>query len=210
MNIQFKSIKRISLTNVQVTYTLDNTDFIVEWDNSDGEYDLQPFPKTDDADLGQRLYDAIQEGETDDNKDLELYLSIRDAYNSYDCKFQEFDSIKDFDAKVTETQLHAYYDVENDTIGYSINYAINDEFMIQFDPTEGFTIPDSGAACWNDDKNQDQAGLIFDADELAIKLGLSDNLDDFLSEHPRNFNSEFVYETYCDDETRLKLAQIYN
>lgn len=48
MNIQFVSVERKSIDSVEVTYKLNDTTFVVEWNNihpSTGEvvrYDLQP------------------------------------------------------------------------------------------------------------------------------------------------------------------------
>lgn len=91
MNIKFLSAKRKSFNSVQVTYSLDSTEFTVEWNNIHdgtgefGDYDLQLDVKSSDEDLAIRVADCSRVGETDENDDLELYLAIRDTFNASDC-----------------------------------------------------------------------------------------------------------------------------
>ena len=89
--ISFLKAKRISFNSVEATYTLDGNEFTVEWNNIHpgtgelGDYDLQLNTRSLNNDLAVRVDDAIREGETDDNPDLELYLIVRDTFDSMDC-----------------------------------------------------------------------------------------------------------------------------
>lgn len=91
MNIKFLSAKRSSLTSVEATYSLDGTEFTVEWSSVDGAtgkisyYDLQINTKSSNEDLAIRVDDAMREGETDDNPDLDLYLTVRDFFDARNC-----------------------------------------------------------------------------------------------------------------------------
>lgn len=84
---------------------------------------------------------------------------------------------------VSETQLFIYPVYTNNIfnlekkICFSVNYVINDLFMIQYDPADGFSIPSSETAKWCDSKIQDLASESLDADELAKKLNLQTSLD---------------------------------
>lgn len=109
MHIQFLNAKRISLNSVEATYSLDDTEFTVEWNNIHpgtgevGDYDLQLNTKSLNADLASRVDDAIREGEIDSNTDLELYLFIRDTFDRMDCASCEtpafeINSEEEFDA----------------------------------------------------------------------------------------------------------------
>lgn len=92
MSIQFISAKRTSKNSVEATYKINHTTFVVEWNNihpSTGEvvrYDLQPSVKCADEDLKNRIEDAILTGETDDNADIDIYLFIRDRFDSLDAE----------------------------------------------------------------------------------------------------------------------------
>lgn len=92
MNIQFVSAKRTRPNSVEVTYDFDNTTFVVEWNNihpSTGEvvrYDLQPSVQCANEDLKNRIEDAIKAGESDDNADIDIYLFIRDRFDSLDAE----------------------------------------------------------------------------------------------------------------------------
>lgn len=92
MSIQFISAKRTSKNSVEATYKLNDTTFEVEWNNihpSTGEtvrYDLQPSVKCPNEDLKNRIEDAILTGETDENIDIDIYLFIRDRFDSLDAE----------------------------------------------------------------------------------------------------------------------------
>lgn len=92
MNIQFVSVERKSIDSVEVTYKLNDTTFVVEWNNihpSTGEvvsYDLQPSVQCTDENLKYRIEDAIKAGETDENIDIDIYLFIRDRFDSLDAE----------------------------------------------------------------------------------------------------------------------------
>lgn len=92
MNIQFVSVERKSIDSVEVTYKLNDTTFVVEWNNihpSTGEvvrYDLQPSVQCANEDLKNRIEDAIKAGETDENIDIDIYLFIRDRFDSLDAE----------------------------------------------------------------------------------------------------------------------------
>lgn len=92
MNIQFVSAKRTRPNSVEVTYDFDNTTFVVEWNNihpTNGEvvrYDLQPSVQCANEDLKNRIEDAIKAGESDDNADIDIYLFVRDRFDSLDAE----------------------------------------------------------------------------------------------------------------------------
>ena len=198
MTIQFKSSKRPSLNAVQATYALNGTEFEVVWRRENGStlYYLADDVASTDSKLCHRLYYAIIEGETYDNNDLDLYTDIRDTFNCYDCINKKFNVISDFDCNVTKNQLHAYYDIETDELNYSINCVINDTFLVQFEPVEGFTIPSSELAFWIDGKEQDTATEIIDPDDLAKHLKLPTSLKGFLDEYPQDFTQKKTFTRY--------------
>lgn len=92
MNIQFVSVERKNQHGVEVTYKLNDTTFVVEWNNihpSTGDavrYDLQPSVQCTDENLKYRIEDAIKAGETDENIDIDIYLFIRDRFDSLDAE----------------------------------------------------------------------------------------------------------------------------
>lgn len=89
--IEFLKAARLDDNTVAATYALEGTEFTVEWNNVHpatgevGDYDLQIATKSSDGELACRVDDAINEGETDSNPDLELYLFIRDTFDRMDC-----------------------------------------------------------------------------------------------------------------------------
>lgn len=91
-NLNLVKVSRIDENTVRVTYSLNNEEFTVEWNNIHpstgdiGEFDLQATCDADNQDLEDRVYNAILEGEDDDNEDLELYLAIRDTFDRHDCE----------------------------------------------------------------------------------------------------------------------------
>lgn len=92
MNIQFVSVERKNQHGVEVTYKLNDTTFVVEWNNihpTNGEvvrYDLQPSVQCANEDLKNRIEDAIKAGESDDNADIDIYLFVRDRFDSLDAE----------------------------------------------------------------------------------------------------------------------------
>lgn len=91
MNIKLAGARRTTINSVEVAYELDGTRFTVEWNNihpgtgETGDFDLMLNVESTDEDLIYRVQEAIREGETDSNPDLELYLDIRDTFDSSDC-----------------------------------------------------------------------------------------------------------------------------
>lgn len=67
-------------------------EFIIEWCNIHPEtaevnsYDLQINCLGNSENLNELVETAIREGETDNNKNLKLYLEIRDTFDNLDCK----------------------------------------------------------------------------------------------------------------------------
>lgn len=86
MNIKHLNTNRVSDCEVLVTYSLDGTEFTVEWNSiceftgEIGDYCLLLNTKSEDEDLAYRVDTAISYSESDDNPDLDLYLFIRDEY----------------------------------------------------------------------------------------------------------------------------------
>lgn len=92
MNIKFLNATRTSVNSVNATYSLDDTEFTVEWNNThpaSGEllgYDLQLNTKSLNSDLAIRVDEAIRIGESDASDDLELYLAIITKFDAGDCR----------------------------------------------------------------------------------------------------------------------------
>ena len=86
--------------------------------------------------------------------------------------------MKDF--TVTDTQLFVWTD--EDELGFSINYVINNDFLIQLDSEGEFTIPASDEATWNNAESQDDAAEKFCAAELAEELELPTDTSDLLEQ----------------------------
>lgn len=86
MNIKFLNAERATFNAVKAHYELQGKLFTVEWNNVNGDYDLQLNTLSKDSGLANRIDDAIREGETSDNNDLDLYLFIRDTFDAGDCQ----------------------------------------------------------------------------------------------------------------------------
>ena len=92
MNVQFSKVIRTSENSVDVTYLVNGVELTVEWNRIHGgtgevlDYDLQIDVKCEDADLRMRAEEAIREGETDENPDLDLYIDLRDTFDASDCE----------------------------------------------------------------------------------------------------------------------------
>jgi hypothetical protein len=97
MKIHFLNAKRTTLHSVEATYSIsidniDNEKITVEWNNVHPgtgeicEYDLQIDTKSENKVLANRVDEAIREGETENNPDLDLYLALRDTFTGQDCK----------------------------------------------------------------------------------------------------------------------------
>ena len=85
--IKFLHAKRISWYEVEAVYSLNNESFSVFWNCIDEQtgkplsfYYLANKAESRDKDLVDRVLEAIKIGEVDSNKDLELYLTIRDTF----------------------------------------------------------------------------------------------------------------------------------
>jgi hypothetical protein len=91
MIIEFVKAYRVDQTTVSVIYRIDGVEIKAQWHcmhTENGErtdYDLDVYVRSIDDDLASRVSESIKIGETDDNPDLELYLFIRDAFNSNNC-----------------------------------------------------------------------------------------------------------------------------
>lgn len=86
--IKFLYAKRTSWYEVKAVYSLNNENFSVFWNCIDGQtgepldfYYLDNKVESRNEDLMDRVIEAIKMGEDDYNKDLELYLAIRDTYD---------------------------------------------------------------------------------------------------------------------------------
>lgn len=86
--------------------------------------------------------------------------------------------------EITNTQIHAA--IIDEKLSFSMNYAIDDSFMIQLGEDGKFSIPTGNEASWNDAAKQDAAFEQYDANELAKELGLPTELSD-------------IYECYSPD-----------
>lgn len=96
MNIKFIKAYRAQEHIVKAVYKLDEIEFTIEWCcmNNDGEIDQNNYFLQDgshdvtceDSNMADKVLEAIRAGDSDDNPDLELYLFIRDTFNSNDCE----------------------------------------------------------------------------------------------------------------------------
>ena len=78
--------------------------------------------------------------------------------------------------KVTDVQIFAYGMYEED-LGWGVNYAINNSFMIQYgEQSDSFSIPALDEASWNNKEEQDLAAQNILANDLAQELNLPKNL----------------------------------
>jgi hypothetical protein len=83
---------------------------------------------------------------------------------------------------------------------WSVNYGINDDFMIQYDPKYGFAIPSGNEASWNGVEAQNKACNKFDADDLARKIGLETEISEI---------AKSVYDFYGDDEAQAFIIETF-
>jgi len=84
-----------------------------------------------------------------------------------------------------ETETEEYAELQyRDVFSHSINYAINDSFLIQYDSgTDRFYIPPSDEQTWNSDKKQDEAYNKLNAGVIANILKLPRTLENLFKEH---------------------------
>lgn len=187
--LRFIKAERKSLNEVVITYLHKkyNTKFKVNWSNihqtelnKTDKYYLQLDCLSESIHVMIVVDNAIREGDTYDD-DCNLYLELRDTFDSNDCESLKYD-LDLF--KLTDTQIFAYEDllqnedeegnlIGTSTLRYEINFVISDCFMIQFDSfTKAFYIPDGAEANWNDENMQDIACQHFDADNIAEHLNI--------------------------------------
>ncbi len=122
--------------------------------------------------IGQELFEIELE---QDVQDLENYNEVRDLQRIDIAQSLVIESDNSFDdvvtndellekriynalsklISITEIQLFDYPCIENDEQNYSVNIAINDYFLIQFDSKGGVSIPTSDQAKWGDEQAQD-------------------------------------------------------
>lgn len=100
--IKFIEAKRISWYEVKAVYSLNNENFSVFWNCIDeqtgktlGFYYLANKVESKNEDLTDRVLETIKMGEVDCNKDLELYLAIRDTYDMSDAKYETHETEKE-------------------------------------------------------------------------------------------------------------------
>ena len=99
--IEFLCAKRTSWYEVEAVYSLNNENFSVFWNCIDEQtgktldfYYLANKVESKNEDLTDRVLEAIKMGEDDHNKDLELYLAIRDTYDMSDAKNETHKTVK--------------------------------------------------------------------------------------------------------------------
>ena len=87
---QLRLIKafRVNSDMVKVLYShVDYAqEFLIEWFNYGFGYDLQKNVLSSNDNMIDKIESAIDIGEDDNNPDLELYLEIRDTFDSMDCE----------------------------------------------------------------------------------------------------------------------------
>ena len=89
-----KFIKAFRTTENEVCamYSHQSQEFVVFWNNIHPEtgdvidYDLQVKCLANNENLIEKVENAIELGESDDNQDVELYLAIRDTFDKTDCE----------------------------------------------------------------------------------------------------------------------------
>lgn len=126
MKETFKLIskKRLSWFEVEVTYAINNVLFSVFWTTIDEDgyisscYYLEDKVESLDDDIKERVLKAIRYGDVYNNSDLELYLFIRDKYNSEDAYNESHD------IKINNI---SYYDPYSD--GLKVDAEIDGEDM---------------------------------------------------------------------------------
>ena len=122
--IEFLYAKRTSWYEVEAVYSLNNENFSVFWNCIDeqtgkplGFYYLANKVESKNEDLTDRVLEAIKMGEDDYNKDLELYLAIRDTYNMSNAKDEthkiEIKNVSYYDKISLGLEVEAYVDGED-------------------------------------------------------------------------------------------------
>lgn len=89
-----KFIKAFRTTENEVCamYSQNSQEFVIFWNNIHpatgvtSDYDLQIKCLAHNENLVEKVENAISLGESDDNKDLDLYLFIRDTFDKLDCE----------------------------------------------------------------------------------------------------------------------------
>ncbi len=105
-----KAVKENDL-RVEVTYTLDLVTFYIFWEREDTDhtFDLQTDCISSSEILSERVKEAIDAGESDKNKYIELYLALRDTFDSSACDVLEIYAILN-DIEINE---NGYIDVSS-------------------------------------------------------------------------------------------------
>ena len=156
----------------------------------DGFYFVNVFLEKDGAEF-KAQWSCIHEGdgsyidfylhEITKNKGAEgASLSEDEVYNiwsSSDCEMAVNDrnslNLDQFNFDLTDTQIWLSEIPHQEDFEFTLNFAINNEFMIQFNGSD-FSIPHASEVCWNNDVIQNIAHYSIDSDELVKKLGLDE------------------------------------
>ena len=162
-NIQFIKATRIDHDSVEATYSLNETEFTVKWCRLDhngkiDRYDLDADCECSDSNLAIRVAEAIKEGETDENPDLDLYLTVRDVFDSTDCE--------DFEVKDHILDICANYDEENTESDVEVKAIVDkEEVEVTFHVQLSCGKYESQNGCWITTTWED---LEFDEDEEIV------------------------------------------
>jgi hypothetical protein len=102
--------------------------------------------------------------------------------------------------QVTDVQIfvHGMYE---ENLSWGVNFAINNDFMIQFD-SGNFSIPSGDEASWNDADKQTEACAVIDADDLARELDLPTTITELCE--------KFVPDWFGDEAQIERFKKMYD
>lgn len=101
--------------DVDVTYRMPDTGdkFTVNWSNihpetghTESSYDLDVDVRSDNETLAERVSEAIKAGESDDNTDIDLYLTVRDSFDATDV-VEVKELLTEFESQYHSSQKHS-------------------------------------------------------------------------------------------------------
>lgn len=220
----FVNAIRTSKHHVDVTYKLPETgdNFTVCWcnihpetGNTESAYDLDVIVQSDNEDLAYRVSEAIKGGESDDNPDVDLYLTVRDDFDRL-----QVESLEDlrtvFDVTYYSSQKHSSsnmseytrhnLDVFNEVNGlYAVYQNGNDYYH------GDYSLPSTDVELSTDGGTADALLKINDLDEDSFDMINEDFIKDLGCEHIKT--KADVIETYWvlkyNNAQALKVGEAY-
>ena len=153
----------------------------VDWEAKKAEgisqlstFQLEFNVESPDLELSEKISTAIRNGPRELNPDLELFNFVKNEFNALDCMCIELDHnkielVQSGQVEITPWVVHSG---AKESLAWSVNYPINQLFMLTFGYKDGFYIPGSVDVNCSNRCVQEFARLAISARELAQELEL--------------------------------------